>query len=225
MDYGCFYVGLNPWKKTSLILYGEPNKNNTPYAIFKMYELETDHVFITHSSVTYLKNRTVEYDKAAYSLHYREENAIPGLSYSSDSSWVKVSLDCRNLNNPPSAWLCVIDAKKAGALVRQWDEIFTKYQTLLFQVDSLMAFYSNPSLDKRIYPKILKGEEYQPYDYSMQRIKTIGKWMQIYLFTPSCFGQSRESINAQIISSNPPAKVWIRYLDDNGRPTVEGLTE
>jgi hypothetical protein len=87
-----------------------------------------------------------------------------------------------------------------------------------------MAFYSKPSLDERVYPKIIKDES-GFYDYSMQRIKAAGTWMQIYLFTPSSFGESLESINAEIKSSKPPAKVWIRYLDDYGRPTVEGLVE
>lgn len=202
------------------MLYKEPKKNAEPFAKFEMFEKqETFNSYVTVYSVTDLLTNKKIPGAASYSLRFMEKNAIAGLAFSSDSEWVEVSLDCNN-NNPPKAWININDAKNENSHVRQWFEAFTEYESLQFSCDSSIAFYSEPELQKRIYPKILKYN-----DYSMRKLKTKESWMQVLLFSPSVFGRREDEIKKIIKSSTSCIKCWIKYLDKLGEPTIDALWE
>jgi|GEM_PF-4274132 len=217
-DYGKFCISFSFDAVLSLQLYNLPNDKAKPIAQLDVYNKQNGpNSYISGAStVHYYKNKQVINDKAVLGLINGETNGLAGLAYSSDSEWVQISLDYMNISSPSTCWIKIEDVKNAGASIFSWKEFFREMSSLYFKCDSTMRFYSEASVNTRIYP-VLQKDEYGKCDYDMEPIQISGAWMQVYLNIPSYF---LESILGQPHSSNLPHKVWIKYLNDNGRPQV-----
>ncbi len=219
-DFGLGYVSLIPSGDNSIPLFPSQSKENTPFATLRF---GIDQVgkgsFVTSLKLTILSTNSVEGMHERLIEVYRvDEYGLPILDFSSDSEWVRVSLDCRKITNPPSAWLRTVDSNKVTIPIKSWAHFFEVDWPVVFHCDSLMAFYSDSNETARIFPK-LRGHPGEP-DYCMRVLSTSGKWMHVYLESPSTFMTDHEARHARYETTDSPPKVWIRYLDDHGRPRI-----
>lgn len=224
LDFGRFYLSL-PSANVSLKFYSTPSKDQPP-----AWELDFGAFAYWYNSsvvkgwLTNLKDRTSQNASTRLiEVERVSEYALAILSFTPDSLWVQVSLDCRILQNPPTAWLYVYDANAVGAKVKSWTRFFLADQAVVFTSDSARAFYADTTARNRVFPT-LAGDSASP-DYSMRVIKVSGPWMQVYLYTPSDFPSSVDPKEARAKSNNPPPRFWIRYLDERGRPRIWYLWE
>ena len=224
-DYGIGFVAVRPLHTMSLTLFPIPEHTKPPYARFDMgmFEIEPGS-FVSRYSLTTLRSDAMQ-DMSNRILDVAgvDESGIPILSFASDSAWVKVSLDCGTKQNPPSAWINVSDAEKMGFDVILWNQFFKKDWALTFQCDSVLKFYSQPSDRYQIFPELSTDQGFP--DYCMRVIKTSGAWMQVHLESPSMFLEDPSVRERAYQSKTPPPRVWIKYLDDRGRPIVWYLSE
>ncbi len=222
VDFGFAYVSLTPWKGTSILLFPSPEKTKQPLASLKYGFVEYKGTNVTNFRLTFGGSDTSEdmYPRLL-EIERVDEYGMPVLSFSPDSQWVEVSLDCRQLNNPPSAWLNIANAKRSNIQVKSWTTFFGYDWAIQFLCDSIMAFYSQPNDASRIFPRLTpQADDSTSVDYCMRVLKTAGPWMQVYLESPSTFEGDEDARHARYKSANPPPKVWIRYLDGRGRPRV-----
>lgn len=218
-NFGRSFVSLVPWKGASILLYDSASKNNPPIARLKFgfVEVRKDQYVtnVTDFKLTYISNDSTEdIFSRLIEVTRVDEYGMPVLSYSPDSEWVNVALDCRVFINPPSAWLNVSDTRKAEIRIKSWANFFPPEFFVDFLCDSMMAFYSRPVIETRIFPKLQR-------DFCMRVIKSSGPWMQVYLESPCTFmldfPKPEHTSNK---SKNPSPKVWIKYLDNRGSPRI-----
>ena len=194
-DYGKFCLSFDFFAEFSLQLFDSPNRDTKPMAQFVVYKEQTGR-----------------------NSYVRGTYGIAGLEYSADSQWIKISLDNHNFMNPSSAWISISDVKKIGISILSWKEFYKGMRSLYFRYDSAVKFYSRRSFNSYIN-SLTKKVQYNNFDYSMDVIQSTDEWMEVYLYCPSIFGEEDKQVKQRNVS-NPPEKVWIRYLDDNGRPQL-----
>ena len=144
-----------------------------------------------------------------------DEIGFPILGYSSDSQWVKVSLDCHAVKNPPVGWL---QRNTKDLTIRSWTDVLSKENVFHFINAERRSFYSRPSAEALIRPKLY--EQNSRASYNMYRGQIKGRWMQVELETPSSFCRSDEE-NLQEFGVLPKKQtVWIQFLDARLRPLI-----
>jgi roadblock/LC7 domain-containing protein len=219
-DFGCSYA-LLPSKNISLDLYSTPAKSNQPFARLDAGDFENkSRTHIPRSSITYLNTNSMENMSERIVEIFVCVYGLAVLSFSPDSEWVNVSLDCNKEVNPPSAWFNVFDASLLNVQIKSWTNFFEKNWTLHFLNNSDIMFYSKYADTTQIFPK-LSMDKTRP-DYCMRVIKTSGHWMLVYLDSPCNIPVQMDSLYQ---SKNQSPKVWIRHIDDRGRPRVWYLSE
>jgi len=219
LDFGRFYLSLPPGN-VSLKFYSTPSKDKSP-----AWELDFGSFATWYNSavvkgwLTKLKDRTSQ-DASTRMIEVErvDEYALAILSFTPDSLWAQVSLDCRILQNPPVAWLYLYDANAVGAKVKSWTNFFLVDQAVVFTSESGRAFYADATARNPVFPT-LAGDSSNP-DYSMRVIRTSGPWMEVYLYSPSDFPSMDDPKEVRAKSKNPPPRFWIRYLDERGRPRI-----
>jgi len=220
-DFGVAYVSLRPTAHPVIPLYAAPVEGDSPAAVLRSRAKEVGKnsfgvdfeltVFSTNSVVA-MSDRLIEVFRV-------DEYGLPVRAFTPDSEWAEVSLDCKQLEDPPTAWVRI----GGPVRVKFWSEFFGEDWALVFDCDTVKAFYSRPDDGYRIQPK-LAGDSDNP-DYCMRVVRTFGDWMEVYLETPSTFMEDSKTRQSRYKSANPPTKVWIKYLDDNGRPRIWYLWE
>lgn len=216
--YASLTLNLTPLKMDSIQFYASTIKSDPPFAQLKYGTVQVTRnsyaVDVAKFTLTMMSTgEEEEIGLRLIDLNRIDEYALPVLSFSPDSQWVNVSFDPRNLSNPQTGWLNISDSKKAGVQIKYWANFLYLDVAVVFNCDSLMAFYSRPDESSRIFPELKLFENSNEYTYSMKGVDKSGKWMQVYLYSPSPYYSGSE----------PPAsalKVWIKYLDDTGRPRI-----
>jgi hypothetical protein len=219
-DYGKFCLSFDFFAEFSLQLFDSPNRDTKPMAQFVVYKEQTGRNSYVRgvSKIRYYQNKKVVKPRVVYELIHGGTYGIAGLEYSADSQWIKISLDNHNFMNPSSAWISISDVKKIGISILSWKEFYKGMRSLYFRYDSAVKFYSRRSFNSYIN-SLTKKVQYNNFDYSMDVIQSTDEWMEVYLYCPSIFGEEDKQVKQRNVS-NPPEKVWIRYLDDNGRPQL-----
>jgi hypothetical protein len=132
-----------------------------------------------------------------------EENGLPIDSIAGD--WLRVIYAMTDAGDPRIGWT----QRRQDTGVRLWRE-FLQDHNLFFLDDEKAAFHSSPG-GARVPLQLADGANGLP-DYTMHPEEVAGPWMRVRLVTPSDF------------CSDPvqPKRdtVWIRFLDERGRPTV-----
>ncbi len=209
-DRGRGYVAVN---FGPLILYEHPEKSSIAFA--RTYHRAIDRV--GYDSLIFLKDSlSVSLAGRKIAVAYNELYGLPILAFSPDSSWVQISLDCRQLEDPPSAWLNVSDARQEGVQMQLWSTFFSPDEAVYF-LDSIL-FYTEPNESARASPVLIAGENGP--DYCMRVLTTSGDWMHVYLETPSTFMTDEEVRHARYNTPKAPPKFWIKYLNRTGRPLI-----
>ena len=212
IDFGRGYIAT---KFRSFLLYEKPDRSSRRIARIDPHTIEgvqsDSLVFLPSQASVPLSNRTID-------VVYNEVYGLPILTFSPDSSWAQISLDCREMHNPPSAWVNANDARNKGVDLQLWSSFFNLDQAVIFHGSSAIEFYNQPNESSRAFPD-LAGDPKEP-DYCMRVIRTIGPWMQVYLESPSTFMKDSGDRQTRYKSSSAPPKFWIKYLDEEGRPRI-----
>jgi len=170
-------------------------------------ELRSDTLFVVNGKAVSMHERLLEY---AY-----EEVGFPILEFSSDSSWMKVSLNCWDQENRSTGWL---RASSEGLNIRSWTEILSHADAFFFLKPGQMKFYAEQGGEREVsvhYDSIYSRPDYQLYRKQIQ-----GSWMQVEFETPSSFCRSDEEV-MELFGVKPVKRLlWIRFLDERGRPTI-----
>jgi hypothetical protein len=160
-------------------------------------------------------NRTADCSERTIEVIHNDEYGFPILGFSSDSQWVKISLDCKTKINPPVGWVFRYSKWRTILL---WHEYFHKGYPIRFRKKDWIAFYSEPDTTMRITPHLVGG--YSSPDYSMRVRETQGDWMKVDLETPSTFMHSPKDVaHSNIIRIS----VWIQFMDHIQQLRIWGL--
>ncbi len=129
-----------------------------------------------------------------------EEVGLPLDSLAADGGWARVVPGFRKDGTPVHAWAAV----GGRVQVVRWPERLIE-RDLFFRDGVTPAFYAAPDGAPAAFP--LPGR-----DYILHPLEARGPWMRVRAVTPSDMCDTPESPRA--------AELWIRYLDERGRPLV-----
>ena len=173
----------------------------------KVAELRSDTLFVVNEKAVSMHERLLEY---AY-----EEAGFPILEFNADSSWMKVSLNCWDQENRSTGWL---SASSQGLNIRSWTEILSQADAFFFLKPEKMKFYSGQGGEKEV--SVNCDSLYSRPDYQLYRKQIQGSWMQVEFETPSSLCRSDEEV-MELFGVKPVKRLlWIRFLDNRGRPTI-----
>jgi hypothetical protein len=212
VEFGIGYFATNVPFPDSVVFYSKPTTASTRVAVFSADTL----TLLPSGAKTQIAEGTIE-------IVHNDVYGFPILQLTSDSHWARVVFDCRKENASESGWADISNIEEILSRWQLWAHFFKPDEAVSFLFDSCMAFYSHPDDSHQIFPKLVENSEGD--DYCMRVINTSGTWMQVFLETPSTFMSDSEEIQKNHNSKNPPPKVWIKYLDEHGRPRIWPLID
>lgn len=128
----------------------------------------------------------------------------------------KIIIGTDSLNNPVMGWV-KYNSKSLGYYL--WEDYLLKKELYFSDSPSMYQFYKTPHGEKKIIDLIKDDSEYSQYlekefifNYIMHPIKKEGKWLKVEVVTPSDYCDEVLKPKKEVL--------WIRYLDDKGRPLV-----
>lgn len=209
VEFGRSFLSFITANDISLPLYRFPSKNVAPFARFTSTLKEVSrYTHIPKFSLEHPAKESVEdLGKRILDLSEASEYALPVLALSPDSTWMKISLDCRIFSNPPSAWVSVSDAKDEGMRIASWSNYFSLHSSVVFLCDSMSVFFAYPDSEFKIARKDLKISTRT--SRTMEVLTYSDVWMMVRVTPPVA---DRDT-------------VWIQYLDKHGRPRVWPIEE
>lgn len=225
-DRGRFALLFDNVSDVTIQFYAEPLRTAQPIGRYRIYtEMIGYNSFVGGLSEyhQFLPLRDVK-GAAVYELIHTGPLAIGAESVTADSEWFQIVTGFKDPTLPALVWTRRSDLQRLQMTVQTWPEFFL-YGVLQFICDSSRRFYTRPDDNAVIDPylKTFEGET-QP-SYSMVPLRTVGKWMNVQLYSPDIFGSDDEWVAKIDSSEHPSVSVWIKYLDDWGRPTVEKMVE
>lgn len=186
-----------------LSFYSNPSERSSKVAVLRSDSL----TLVTTGESFSLYQRALEYGY--------EEVGFPILEFTADSSWVRVSLDCWDMKNSSTAWLPI---SSQDLRVFSWTDILGRADAFFFLRERWIQFYS--SSDTTTPVDIQLASRYARPNYSMYLKQLRGDWMQVEVETPSSYCYSEEEV-LEMFGVRPRKKtVWIRFLDERGRPRI-----
>ncbi len=193
IEYGVGYVSAQIPFPDSMIVYSEASFGSTQIAV------------VQSCTIRVLSPRkTFDCSETTIPVVYNDEYGFPIIGFSPDSSWIKISLDCRNRISPVTGW---VSRRTRWLELALWGDWFRKGMPVYFRQPQWNAFYSQPDTALEVKP-VLVVRDSMP-DYCMRVVKTVGDWMEVDLQTPSTFELSPEEIARQ---NTATYRVWIRYF-------------
>ena len=192
----------------------------SPYTVPLFFNAEPS---ASSSKVAYYHNDTLAFSRTRDTVRSfdqmveiaYDEIGFPILQYTPDSQWVKVTLDCHNIKNPPVGWL---QRNNRDLIVRSWTEVLGKADEFFFIKAEWRSFYSKPSVKALIRPKLYQRKSVASYNMYRRQIK--GRWMQVDLETPTSFCRSEAEVLQDFGVLPKKRTVWIQFLDGRLRPKI-----
>ena len=133
-----------------------------------------------------------------------EENGLPVDSVSPDGAWMRVLHATDAQGEQRYGWVRTAPDTR----IEWWTGVLTE-QSLFFRNPDSLAVYAEPG-GQRVWLDIAGSGEGP--DYAMTPLQRRDPWMRVVLTTPSDF-----CMDPPVVKTDT---VWIRYLDDRGRPRV-----
>lgn len=141
-----------------------------------------------------------------------EERALPILRSGPNGRWLEVSFAFGSEGEPRTGW---VDGGDPRLEQRSWDTWLETQGALFFFDSDSIAFFTapnGPGLELTLEPAVGTLR----YDYAMYPMATPesvrGAWMEVRITSPSDHCSEPDSAREE--------RVWIRHLDDRGRPRV-----
>ncbi len=197
-EYGIAVATVESPYHTQLVFHLHPTKTADTVALFMADTI----AFVREKKNVHAFERMIE-------LSYHEIG-FPILEFSPDSEWVRVSLNCHDLESTTTGWLWI---RSTGLRVLSWSEILPDKGALFFLNPHQLEFYSVAEIASRIHPDLVGGDS---PDYQLYPIRIDARWMLVELETPSSFCKEE---NEQGVKPTRRA-VWIEFLDKQNRPRV-----
>jgi hypothetical protein len=138
-----------------------------------------------------------------------EVNGLPFDSINSTNTWVRVVYILSEDNIACKGWVKV-QAPHTKIII--WKKYLNQGNLFFLPTSLPPRFYDKPNGNEVTFHLDKIGSKETRYDYVLHAIKSEGDWLQVLVVSPSdyCFEPT-----------NPRKKLlWIRYLDDSGRPLV-----
>jgi hypothetical protein len=195
-------------------------KKSSPVGILKRPDPTSDTVAIWLNDtirVITLDTFLVGYDVM---LEYGYEIVgFPVLDFGKDSTWVKVTYNCRDTLGKPQGWVHV---DEEITFVKTWSQILVE-PPLFFRKKKDICFFSAPDSNSPLKIKLFEKHGNRPGypDYIMYPQRIVGSWMEVIVETPSnnC-GQSEWFRKLYGIEKAQHYRAWIHFLDKRKRPIV-----
>jgi hypothetical protein len=139
-----------------------------------------------------------------------EEEGLPIDSISSDTQWVRVIYAGESSGASLRGW---VTNRSPHTDILLWKHVLPKHN-VFFRDPEQVQFYSSPNGNKRIFTleKFSGANSPRRYNYIMYPLRADGDWMQVRVVTPSDYCDSPDNTRS--------ATLWIKYLDQHGRPLV-----
>ncbi len=153
----------------------------------------------------------------AIMIVYNSTYGLPLLGFSTDSQWVKVSLDSRMRTNPPSGW---IHLGEIGTEVKLWSQYWFPGFALHFIDKKWEAFYDTIAGGKLDMHQTMP--QFDSSSYSLRVVCSRGNWMKVIVESPEPEMMNDEDIAKELGTKYFHAQAWIRFLNGDGRPRVFG---
>lgn len=135
-----------------------------------------------------------------------EENGLPVDTLAGEGNWARVIHATDRTGAPRFGWVRMSER----ARIETWPQVLLQ-QSLFFRRPDSLAFHAAPDGDT-VSLEIRTGDTADGLDYSMMPLRTIDDWMQVVVTSPSDYCAEIPAARADT--------VWIRYLDERGRPRV-----
>jgi hypothetical protein len=136
--------------------------------------------------------------------HGYEESGVPFDSTDDSGRWVRAILGYRADGSPLTGW---IDIEVPGTGTTHWAAGFID-RPIFFRPPALAAFYSAPDSATPVAPPPADVE------YAMYPEQARGPWLRVRVVQPSDVCIPPDSVRRETRT------LWIRFLDDRGRPNV-----
>lgn len=133
-----------------------------------------------------------------------EESGLPIDSVTADGAWVRVLHAVDAQGDQQRGWARTAQESR----IEWWTDVLAEH-TLFFRNQDSLAVHESPD-GRRLWPDIA-GANTGP-DYALTPLQRSNQWMRVILTTPSDF-----CVDPPVVRKDT---VWIRYLDERGRPRV-----
>lgn len=133
-----------------------------------------------------------------------EESGLPIDTVAAEGAWVRVLYALDPGGDARLGWVRAGE----GTRTEHWTAVLPE-QNLFFRHADSLAFHVEPE-GQRVWLDIASGDDGP--DYIMRPLRVADSWMQVVVTTPSDY-----CLDAPVVRSDT---VWVRYLDDRGRPRV-----
>lgn len=145
------------------------------------------------------------------------EWGLPILAFSPDSHWARTSVELADSSWSSEGW---VDLTIPETRSRIWAD-FLPTQSLRLKSKAKMLFYSRPSKDAVWNIKVVRDPNNDWDSYILAPIRREGRWLLVDLFTPySPCAEDAETIEKYFGVCPRRIRVWIEYIDEQGRPLV-----
>ena len=136
--------------------------------------------------------------------HGYEESGVPFDSTDGSGRWVRAILGYRPDGATLVGW---VDSETPGTGTKRWAAVLAD-GPIFFRRAELAAFYSAPDSSRQVPPPRTEPE------YAMYGEEARGSWLRVRVVQPSDLCIPPDSIRRETRT------LWIRYLDERGRPDV-----
>ncbi len=148
-----------------------------------------------------------------------DDHGLPILSITSDSSWARVSVQSSDGTAKTEGW---IRLKVPNTSIRIWEDFLITQSAMVLRTDRPLRFFSRPNLSAELKIKLFRFRSpFDEYSYILKPIRREGHWLLVELQTPFLPCGSDESIEKNPDIQPRTIKLWIQYVDEQGRPLVQ----
>ncbi len=135
-----------------------------------------------------------------------EANGLPVDTVAANGAWARVLHAVDVSGDPRLGWVRMRERTR----IEQWTHVLTQQNVYFRRPDSL-AFHASPGGDT-VSLAISAGDTHDGLDYTMAPLQTSDGWMQVEVTTPSNYCAD--------VADARSDTVWIRHIDERGRPRV-----
>ena len=200
IEYGIGFVGPGQFK-----VFSKPSIHSKVLAQVQSYDIKFADRLKSESQIPY-----------CIEIVYNDVYGFPILAYSTDSAWINISLDCRKKTNPPTGW---VNVKEVSPDVILWGSYWTRGFSINFIDNNPIAFYDSMRGGLINIHHQMKQFDSSSYHMLVEVVK--GNWMKVTVESPEPPSDMDEKdVISELGIHYFRTQVWIRFLDDNGRPRV-----
>jgi len=155
----------------------------------------------------------------AFLVGFHEDDSwgLPIISITHDSSWAQVSVESFDGTRRTEGW---VNLQTPNTTVRIWAD-FLATKLMVLKPNKPLRFYSKPNMNAQLNIKLFRFRSpFDEFSYILKPIRREGRWLLVELQTPFLPCGDDEVIEKDDSIRPRTIKVWIKYIDERGRPLV-----